>query len=331
MGLAVVIRANSRIKARDGDAIIVTASDMIDNYPRRTRAGTDGFALRVSQILEVGQHMELPFEVHALEGADSMMGGAEYYEAEIEGVTKTFARKLWKIDTFTFPDTKQSERIIGLIKNASKKQLPPDAPGIIHLQIPYRDPRHFQSVLDEVKSAVDDESSKRAHICAIVITGRFQDKGKHKKAGSDPILTFHSVIPNYNAKFVLPKDFRLLGSHPDMVITDENDVERPFEMGEEGGLLTEFAPETELSDHGGVHIVQYCSQDGRQQINVWQDFNNRARVEIWHEKAGHHTLDVDLSAIRLNQPNKALVTWSKRGIRFVINGNEVIKSYSGDD
>ncbi|BCG80689.1 hypothetical protein [Mesorhizobium sp. 113-3-3] len=330
MSLSVIIRANSRLKPGDSDAIIVTASDLIENYPRLTRADTDDFALRVFKILEVGQHMELPIEFQALEGADSMIGGGEYYETEIEGVTKSFARKLWKIDTFTFPDTKQSERIVGLIKKASK-QLPRDVPGIIHLQIPYRDPRHFQSVLDEVKSAVDNESSKRTHVCAIVITGRFQDKEKHKRAGGDPILTFHSVIPNYNAEFVLPKDFRLLGSHPDMTITDENDVEKTFEMGAEGGLLTKFAPEAELSDHGGVHIVQYCSRDGRQQINVWQDFNNRARVEVWHEEAGHHTLDIDLSTIRLNQTNKALVTWSKRGIRFVVNGNGVIKSYIGDD
>ncbi|WP_210238895.1 hypothetical protein, partial [Mesorhizobium sp. M2D.F.Ca.ET.147.01.1.1] len=92
------------------------------------------------------------------------------------------------------------------------------------------------SVLDEVKNAVEDESSKRAHVCAIVITGRFQDKDKHRKAGSDPILTFHSVIPNYNAEYVLPKDFRLLGSHPSMTVTDENDTKRAFEMGPEGSL-----------------------------------------------------------------------------------------------
>ncbi|MDX8468195.1 hypothetical protein RFM26_21075 [Mesorhizobium sp. VK23B] len=330
LSLAVAISANSRLRPRDGDAIIDAASDVINNYPRLTRADTDEFTVRVNKILESDQHMEMPFEVRALDGADSMMNGGDYYQVNIDGVEKGFARKLWKIDTFTYPDTDQAERIVNLIKGASK-QLPRDAPGIIHLQIPYRDPRHFQSVLDEVKSAVEGESSKRPHVCAIVITGRFLNKDKHRKAGSDPILSFHSVIPNYAASFVLPQDFRLLGSHPDMMIINENGFETPIEMGREGYLLTEFKPDSELSDHEGAHIVQYCSRDGRRQINIWQDFNKRARVEIWHEEAGHHTLDIDLSQIRLGKTNKALVTWNRRGISFVINGIEVIKSYGGDD
>ncbi|MBZ9813420.1 hypothetical protein [Mesorhizobium sp. CA7] len=312
--LCVSISASSIVKPSDANPVLSLATDLIRNYPRQAGGEVNGCTINLSLLLKKGETMPLPLPVPQLCGARSVSFGAEYGAVS--------ARKVWRVEARPCADPKQSDRLKRLLRDASN-QLPSDAPGVVHLQIPYRDSKHFQDVLDEAWPMLERELSKHPQICAAVVTGRFLDR--KAKSGGDPIQTFHAVLPNYAAEFRLPPKFSLLGSHP-LQGVGGSVIDEQFHMPETGTIVVEFHLGEELSEISGRYLLHYCSADGWRQINIWQHFREKSRIETWHEVSGHHSLDLDLKHLKVGVLHKMAFTWSNDGLSFSIDGSEVISS-----
>ncbi|MDG4900522.1 MULTISPECIES: hypothetical protein [unclassified Mesorhizobium] len=313
--IEIAIVARRSIEPRDAAEIVSEAFRTIDDPENEIRVDGKDYVVSKRLLMDDGKVMQLPINFSA--DADySMVFGYESREAD--------ATKIWMIKTKAFSKFNQVTRMRELFR-AAKKQLPKDHPGIVHFQIPYRNTRQFQKSLDDCRDTLINDLNRRKHICAIVITGRFLDH--YRENGSDPITTFHSVIPNYAAELKLPDAFLILGSHK--MTTVGGNVVDPFELPPTGVICINFEITKDMSQQAGRYIIQYCSGDGRRQLNLWQDFFDRSRLEVWHEESGHHVLDFDMTGIEQGKLHKAAIRWNGTGLAIALNG--MLLASSGAD
>ncbi|PBB26130.1 MULTISPECIES: hypothetical protein [unclassified Mesorhizobium] len=304
--LEVVIEAKRPILSKDAADVVAEINGIIRNYEGDIRLEGSAYVANIQTIMNDSEVMPLP--LHFDIGADyQMVFGAEHTSVE--------ASKVWVLKTRAFPGSSQLDRLRALFTKA-RDQLPSDSPGVVHFQIPYRNPRHFQKALDDCQDELARDLNRRKHICAIVITGRFQDKNLQN--GGDPIISFHAVIPNYAATQTLPADFVILGSHP--MTLPGGEIIGEFELPSIGVIFIQFGIFREMLEQSGRYLLQYCSHNGRRQLNLWQDFSGRSRLELWHEESGHHVLDFDMNGIVPGKTNKAAIRWSAGGLSVSLNG-----------
>ncbi|MDG4895584.1 hypothetical protein P9272_18600 [Mesorhizobium sp. WSM4976] len=310
--LEIEIIAHRAIESRDAVCLIDDAVGIIDNQIRDFQIYRDGYFVSKRQLMEDGEFVPLPINFKS-DPECSMVYGAEH--------NSQYASKVWMAKMRAFSSLNQLDRLKALFKKA-RDQLPSDYPGVVHFQVPYRNAQHFQNALDACRDALAEDLNRRKHICAIVITGRFLDK--HRESGSDPIISFHYVIPNYSAEAKLPDGFRLLGSRPVARIMGEDKNE--FELTKQGMMRFNFGIYKEMEKQTGRYMVSYVSSDGFRQLNIWQDFFDRSRIEFWHEESGHHILDFDMTDIVPGETNKIAIQWSSEGLAVALNGAMLAKT-----
>jgi len=314
------IVAARQLEHTDAKSLIDTASDLIENYPLLPSARIQDCDLEIRELLREPDTIALPAHI-PFDDDYRTMTGANFDSSSIH--------KLWLLETKPFPDPDQNKRLANLFKDAAR-QLPVDAPGVVHLQVPYRASGHFLDVVDAARPQLEEKLTRQPHVCVIVVTGRFLNK--QMIAGCDPIVTFHTVIPNFSSKYRLPAGFSLLGSH-DIATqrqrTDEFDVSAlpggVFDVHAEGAVFLEFYIDRPLADQEGRCLIQYCSPDGRRQLSAWQTYRNRFRFEVVHEALGRLTLAADLNHLAVGVAHKMLFGWNRDGIVCCVDGGEILR------
>ena len=207
-------------------------------------------------------------------------------------------------------DPNQSRRLYNYIKKASR-QLPPDRPSVLHIDLNIKDPARIFDVIDECWNPMHRrlEASHR-RINAVVLSG-----GAVLPNPRDPSNSFHrelAVVPNRRGRNSLPSDFCIFGSAPSPSF-DKLD-------GKEGTIFFRFSINEPLEKQTGRTIIFHCSTDGLRQVRIWQTFKNRLRFEVFNPDIGRKTEDFDLNYLVVGELYSFAVTWAKDGVRAYLNG-----------
>lgn len=308
LNLRLRIEASRRLGSGDVQLLADAASDLISNNAALRGTDLDGVALTISQIMPQGGTIPLPLDLPRGEGERI------WVETEVDADTN-LVRKVWLIESKPHADAEQGDRLVRLFRDAAS-QLPRASPSVVHLQVPYRAATHFLDVVDRARPQLERVLARSEHVCAVVISGRFLNK---RMADDEaPIANSHVVIPNFRCMHALPPEFRLLGS------TDMSRL--PGEMFEglhEGTFLVQFNLNEPMQAQLGRYILRHCSRDGRRQMNVWQTYRNRFRIEVVHDAFGRRELTLDLNHLTVGAEHKIAFSWGDDGIRCSVDGSRV--------
>ncbi len=142
-----------------------------------------------------------------------------------------------------------------------------------------------------------------------------------------------AVLPNFASTMSLPDGFSLLGAttkEQALARVEDADMSNmpdgEFDVGPEGTYLIEFGINEPLGQQLGRYTFRYCSYDGGRQINVWQTYHNRFRIEVVHEDFGRRELNFDLNHLGVGVEHKMAFGWSAEGIRCFVDGADVLPS-----
>jgi hypothetical protein len=305
------------ITNRDIEALVAFVRGELSRSPEPAIYTFGDFTIEVIKLLADGQTLPLPLEL------PHNKDHRGWIETEID-VLQNVAIRVWAVEAQPYLDIEQRDRVASLLREASK-QLPNDQPGVVHLQIPYRKSAHFLDVLDRIRPKIEDVLSRRHHVCAVVLSGRFINS--HMASDGFGITDHYAIIPNFNSQKTLPPDFRLLGSEPIPSFLEhigELDLTRipneRFDVLPEGTILLEFGIYSPLMEQVGKYLIRYCSADGRRQLSVWQTFQNRFRLEVVHEQFGRRELTIDLNNLSTDREHKMALAWNKNGISLEVDG-----------
>jgi hypothetical protein len=316
------LEAGRRITNNDVTTVVSAVSGLVDNFPLAKGAEAGGVRIQLSEIMPIGSRLHMPLETLRRDGERGWL------EASIDPKTN-MADRVWIVESQQFPDVEQTDRLIRLFRDAAN-QLPKDCPGVVHLQVPYRASAHFMKVVDRARPGLERELSRRKHVCAIVITGRFLNQ--RMVSEGHPIDATHVVIPNFEASKEIPPGFRLLGStliseifanvgHADLSQMPNGE----FEMTAEGAILFEFTINEPLTEQLGRYTYRYCSSDGRRQASAWQTYANAFRIEVVHETFGRRELNFDLNHLTVGTLHKMAFTWSADDLACALDGGAVMR------
>lgn len=312
LNLRLRIEASRRLAPGDVQLLADAAFDLIGNSTALRGADLDGLAVSISQIMPQGGTLPLPLDLPRTEGE------RVWVETEVDAGANLI-RKVWLIESKPHADAEQGDRLIRLFRDAAS-QLPAGSPGVVHLQVPYRAAAHFLDVVDRARPQLERVLARREHVCAVVISGRFLNK--HMAVDERPIANSYVVIPNFGCVHALPPEFRLLGS--------STDISRlPIETSDvldEGTILVEFSINEPMQAQLGRYLLRHCSRDGRRQLNVWQTFRNRVRIEVVNDAFGRRELTLDLNHLAVGTYHKMAFSWGKEGIRCSVNGSRIENS-----
>lgn len=165
------------------------------------------------------------------------------------------------------------KRAMRVIKEA-RRQLPNNSPCVIHLGVPYQHTSFFVDFMDQTYNDIYkyiNVSSRR--IAAVVASALSVDISCRP-----PWKDVHYAIPSFHSRLKLPPNFRLLGS---------NDMKLPIDIKEFTFDLGFVVPR-DLSKSIQSSILDHSSNDGRNQLRIWNRSTNRLRLEltnVFHPRA----------------------------------------------
>lgn len=305
------------INHHDIEALVAFVGGELSRSPDPATYTFGDFTIEVTKFLADGQMLPLPLEI------SHDKDGRGWIETEID-TAQNAAIRLWAVEAQPYLEIEQRDRVADLLRDASK-QLPNDQPGVVHLQIPYRKSAHFLDVVDRVRPKIEGVLSRRHHVCAVVLSGRFINP--HMASDGSAITDHYAIIPNFRAQKTLPSDFRLLGSEaiPSFLehIGDLDLTRIPnerFDVLPEGTILLEFSIFSPLMNQTGKYLMRYCSADGCRQLSVWQTFQNRVRFEVVHEQFGRRELTINMNNLSVDEEHKMAFSWSENGISLAVDG-----------
>jgi hypothetical protein len=305
------------IANQDADALVAFVKGKLSESRKPATHIFGNFTIEITELLADGQTLPLPLKL------PYNKDGRGLIEAEIDAVQNAVVR-VWGVEAQPYLEIEQRDRVADLLRVGSE-QLPNDQPGLVHLQVPYRRSAHFLDVVDRARSKIESVLSRRQHICAVVLSGRFINP--HMASDGSAIADHYAIIPNFSAQQTLPPDFRLLGSEPvpsflerveDVDLTRIPD-ER-FDVLPEGTITMTFGIFSPLMEQIGRYLMRFCAADGRRQLSVWQTYQNRFQIEVVHEHFGRRELTTDLNNLSVYKDHKMAFSWSKDGISLAVDG-----------
>jgi hypothetical protein len=331
-----LIQISSRKKwlHSDVEPIVSTVADMIRNFPLLLGAEIRDCDVRIGQLLSAGQTLRLPFDLPYSVDKCGWMGMKGHGE-----IDHAYVSKLWVVEAERFFDFRQGRRLVDLFRDAAD-QLPTGSPGVVHLQIPNRDPERFLQIFDDARPQLEKILMRRNHVCAIVLTGRFLNKKMTEH--SNTIQFFHCVIPNFLSNYRLPRGFCLPCSidRNDFFVKNGNTVsgeisKNSFHIYPEGKLNLSFEINEAVEAQKGRYLYRHCSFDGREQLSIWQSYNGKCRIEVIEEKFGRRTSEFDLNYLAIYMLHSMWVSWTRDEVFCVVdgvhkNGSHLTASARGD-
>jgi hypothetical protein len=320
VGLRIV--ANRRIRQKDKKQVLQTFYRLLREFPNTSHTLSDAVKMSIKAIddptIALSEPCTFPRKRHEQGWAEATATEGNLVHA-------------WTIQSIPFVEVDQTDRILRLIRQA---QLPHDGLGVLHLQLPYQDPYHFFEVLSAARPKVEDILSRRRHISAVLLTGRFMNTDM--KDGGDIMSRHIAVLPNFAIQ-TLPANFKLPGHRSLEVMSEPKDMDlalgaiNDFELTPSGTMTIEFSLNERLDEQPGRFLMSYCSTDGRKQLGVWQSYNNFFRIDIIHDAFGRRSLKQKFDFLAPGILHKLMFTWSEEGITCMVNRFAIYRSQEGYD
>lgn len=296
--------ASRRLVGDDMDVIVRTVRDRIERgLVGKIRTKDGAFEISCSEIA----------------APDTWYDGALNYKRKERGWIEVESRKQQGgpqqyrnptiIESFPYLENDEFNRISTAISTAHK-QLPRGHPGIVHIEIPYRDGARLLDIMDPIFQRTFGYISNRERINAIVLSGRVVDH--NVKQGGDPVIEYRVIIPNPEPACLLPEQFVILGS--------KDDGNLSIEDNQQGTIVFEFGIHEPMSRQLGRSIFHYCDKHGQRQVRLWQSFKNHFRADIVDVSFGRRTFKADLNDLAVNVGHKLAIAWSAETPRMAVDG-----------
>ncbi|MDG2522163.1 hypothetical protein P7B02_11485 [Caulobacter segnis] len=322
-------RAHRRLEADDVSPLCKLVVELLGNFPLLHSGEDAGCEVRIERIGAEGGQFPPGTQFNAPAGKPSWIDTQVDEETGwIKKVSILYAERY-------APDADQTKRLLKRFREASE-QLPRGQAGVVHLLVPYRDPSHFLSVVDRSLAELENTLSRRPHVAAIVISGRFVET--NVPDGGYPVRHFQVVIPNFAASHALPTDFKIIGAVDGAISlarAQEVDLsalpDGKFSVLPTGTIFLHFGIDAGLQSQSGKYLFQHCSDDGRSQLFIWQSYHNNVRFEVVHPDLGRMTMTTDLNHLAPGQLHGLAFNWGPHGVRCSVNGGEAlpIQSHGG--
>lgn len=209
----------------------------------------------------------------------------------------------------------ESRRILAQI-DQSYGQFQDGSPGILHIEIPYKDGARLLDVADRAYQRIFGYLRRKPRINAVVLSARTINTTT--TVADRPVLTYYAVVPNPVPRHPLPADFSLLGSQSSAELSEALESET-FDL-DEGSLSFEFEFFEPLPQQIGRDVLYYSSPDGRRQLRLWQSFANRFRADIVSPVYGRRQAEADLNSLLAHRKHRFAMSWSAEGVSMAVNG-----------
>jgi len=257
-----------------------------------------------------------------------------------------------------FKRADDTKRILADISDAHG-QVAEEEVGVVHIQVPYKDGRRLLDIADNAFQRMFGLLRQKRRLACAVLSARTLDP--QTKAGQNPIMDFHVVVPNPKPCRELPREFVTVGAVENPVTPPRSApphaiedflwalwlflVRTPFRWArvnprtssldallrrEEGSLFIEFGIYQPLKEQPGRCLFSYCSRDGRRQLKLWQSFAGKFRFDVVHAAFGRRTFSVELGDLELNTMHKLAVSWSRDALTAVLDGRFVFQPVPQD-
>ena len=205
------------------------------------------------------------------------------------------------------------KRLFRLIDDASS-QFAPEHPGIVHIQVPYRDGGRIEEVFDSCFNRIFGYLRKmRPAVNAVVLEGSSIDANAQN--GDGLIQNAVAVIPNPNAATSLPEGFAILGSR-DMGLN----------MVADGAMRIEFDSHSSASKQLGRHLYYHCSKNGYHQLRIGQSHRNQFRFDVVSSVKGRITKYYVAYALEEAGSHKLALRWHPEPIACALDGQMLMES-----
>lgn len=321
---SIEIEATRDVSGKEFQEVQILLSDAIGSRVPRDFA-TRSFTVRCKEIAEPDRE----YEGGIIGNTTSDHG---LIQAEIRVVQgKMFYKNPCLISATEFKGRDHTISILNAIDDANS-QLPKDGVNVVHIEVPYKQGERLLQVADDAFDTVLRElSTKYQRIKAVAISGT--TIGKAFPPLNNPIVPLFAVVPNYSCKQEFPPTFSILGSSPKPPTPQAKYVNPaleqlmpeavpPDEMGPIGTIYVSFEIFDVLPNQKGRPLFYYCSSDGRQQLKLWQTFNNVFRAEVVNEATGRQFVEADLNDLEIGKLNAVAISWSSDSMGLSCNGEE---------
>lgn len=201
------------------------------------------------------------------------------------------------------------KRILKHIKYANT-QIPNGFPGVLYIEVPFEDGEHILDTIDPIFDKVFDALPRYKNINALVLYGRTIDR--FCVNGENPIQEYDVTIPNKYPLVDLPKDFKILGSPTQQYAPSIN--------GSEGTVFLEFSLERQLNQQLGRNLIYVRERHGKEQIRLWQSYENCFRADIITTTIGRKSFRADLNHLPINSNHKIAVRYNSQTAAAAVNG-----------
>jgi hypothetical protein len=298
--LAVTIFAGKQITGKDMDQICTRIGVDIRKNCFEDTVISNYFKVNYKKVFNWDQKFYGPFSMKRM----TEIGSVEA-EVSISPCGVQVNQNCTMVQVIPYTDFDISKRLIHEFKKAIG-QVPKSGPGIIHIEVPYKQGKQLLKVIDTVYPKIYKKlNMESSRINAVVISGTVVE-------ASTPhtLLYNYYVVPNNNPCTTLPNDFSLVGTH---------DLGIP--LSDKEGTV-EFTYKLPYKVQPGVPaiIFKHCSKTGMYQFSVWKTWEDKLRMDIVTPSLGRVFVEAECECFAFNSEYKFAGTWSNKEIAMYING-----------
>ncbi|MDX9964448.1 hypothetical protein, partial [Desulfobacter postgatei] len=214
-----------------------------------------------------------------------------------------------------FKEIDDFKRISHCISTAYK-QIPKETPGIVHIELPYKDGHRLLDVTDPIFNRIFYNLKNYPRINAVCFSARTSQINTNPPGYS--VRPFSVIIPNPNPRHHLPSEFEL-------PFTNKDDPHNITGNGE-GSMFIEVDLHEPLAEQSGKYLFEHISIHGYPQIRIWQSYHNIFRVDVVELGFGKYVFESDLNMLTGGML-KFVAIWSKEGIKCAANGRMLKNSH----
>lgn len=300
--LRIIITAMDYLTGRSSDTIAAAVKTALLNKGAvPTQLVVEGFSLQFFSLGSATDWTPIPLKSEGL---------TEHSWIEIEISTRTSPasyRMATQIDVKPWRGENHIKRIFRLIDDASS-QFAPGHPGIVHIQVPYRDGAQVEEIFDDSFQRIFGYlRTKHPRVNAVVLRGYSIDANALN--GDHLLLEASAIVPNPNASVSLPEGFRILGAH-----------DAKLDMVADGAMRIEFETYSAASKQLGRQLFYHCSTNGYYQLRIWQSHRNRLRLDVVNPTRGRTTKAYEADALEEARGHKIALRWKPEPIACALDG-----------
>lgn len=299
---AVTILAGKQIDGKDMNRLCTDIAIDIRNSSLGERLINDYFKVSYKKLLDWNQ--EVRGEIAIKQNAEI---GSFETEMFIDPLGCPINKNCTIVQIMPYVEFDISKRLIHEFKNAIG-QIPKNGPGIIHIEIPYKQGGQLLKVIDTVYPKIYEKLNRdSSRINAVIISGAVIEHGQRT-----PLVYNYYVVPNNNPRAHLPDDFDIIGT---------NDMGVPL-TDNEGSVIFTFGLKNAIESGIPSIIYEHCDRTGKHQIKVWKPWYNKLRMDIVNPTLGRVFIEAEYEGFSLNKQYIFGGTWSNKELKIFVNGEK---------